>query len=59
MTSTKIRYVVYRARTKYNKKVLVIEADADNIGGTCVNVGCVPKKVRRGFHTIVSGNEGG
>jgi glutathione reductase (NADPH) len=28
---------------EYGKKCLVIEAKT--IGGTCVNVGCVPKKV--------------
>lgn len=32
-----------RAAGRYGKEVLIIEAKA--LGGTCVNVGCVPKKV--------------
>ena len=32
-----------RAAGLYNKKVAIIENRV--IGGTCVNVGCVPKKV--------------
>jgi glutathione reductase (NADPH) len=32
-----------RAADKYGKKVAMIENR--DIGGTCVNVGCVPKKV--------------
>jgi glutathione reductase (NADPH) len=31
------------AAAKYNKKVLIVEQK--RVGGTCVNVGCVPKKV--------------
>ena len=32
-----------RAAAIYNKKIAIIENKA--IGGTCVNYGCVPKKV--------------
>lgn len=34
-----------RRAASYGKKVLVIEAKPNRMGGTCVNVGCVPKKV--------------
>lgn len=34
-----------RRAASYGKKVAVIE-ESDHLGGTCVNVGCVPKKVR-------------
>ncbi|ODV78803.1 glutathione reductase [Suhomyces tanzawaensis NRRL Y-17324] len=34
-----------RRAAKYGAKVLVIEANFNKLGGTCVNVGCVPKKV--------------
>ena len=34
-----------RRAASYGKKVAVIE-ETDYLGGTCVNVGCVPKKVR-------------
>lgn len=34
-----------RRAAKYGKKVLVVEAQYNKLGGTCVNVGCVPKKV--------------
>jgi hypothetical protein len=34
-----------RRAAKYGKKAALIEA-SDRLGGTCVNVGCVPKKVR-------------
>lgn len=33
-----------RRAASYGKRVAVIEADG-KLGGTCVNVGCVPKKV--------------
>ena len=33
-----------RRAASYGKKVAVIE-ETDHLGGTCVNVGCVPKKV--------------
>lgn len=35
---------VSRRAAKYGKKVAVIEA-SPRLGGTCVNVGCVPKKI--------------
>lgn len=34
-----------RRAASYGKKVLLIEAKYNKLGGTCVNVGCVPKKV--------------
>lgn len=34
-----------RRAAKYGAKVLLIEAKLNKLGGTCVNVGCVPKKV--------------
>lgn len=34
-----------RRAASYGKKVLLIEAKFEKLGGTCVNVGCVPKKV--------------
>lgn len=34
-----------RRAAKYGAKVLVIESNFGKLGGTCVNVGCVPKKV--------------
>lgn len=34
-----------RRAASYGKKVLLIEAQYKKLGGTCVNVGCVPKKV--------------
>ncbi|CAH6719152.1 glutathione reductase [[Candida] jaroonii] len=34
-----------RRAASYGKKVLLIEAKFQKLGGTCVNVGCVPKKV--------------
>mmetsp|Transcript_23213 Transcript_23213/g.26436 ORF Transcript_23213/g.26436 Transcript_23213/m.26436 type:complete len:158 (-) Transcript_23213:573-1046(-) len=39
-----------RAATLYNAKVAVIEKS--RLGGTCVNVGCVPKKVMFNAATI-------
>ena len=33
-----------RRAASYGKKVAIIE-QTDHLGGTCVNVGCVPKKV--------------
>lgn len=34
-----------RRAASYGKKVLIIESQYKKFGGTCVNVGCVPKKV--------------
>jgi glutathione reductase (NADPH) len=34
-----------RAAQLYGKKVCIVEATASAWGGTCVNVGCVPKKI--------------
>ncbi|KAI5956429.1 GLR1 [Candida jiufengensis] len=34
-----------RRAAKYGAKVLLIESNFNKLGGTCVNVGCVPKKV--------------
>ncbi|RLV83340.1 Glutathione reductase [Meyerozyma sp. JA9] len=34
-----------RRAASYGKKVLLVEAQFNRLGGTCVNVGCVPKKV--------------
>lgn len=34
-----------RRAASYGKKVLLIEGQYKKLGGTCVNVGCVPKKV--------------
>lgn len=34
-----------RRAASYGKKVLLIESKFHKMGGTCVNVGCVPKKV--------------
>nr|AAF22039.1 glutathione reductase [Candida albicans] len=34
-----------RRAAKYGAKVLLIESNFKKFGGTCVNVGCVPKKV--------------
>ncbi|EER33864.1 glutathione reductase [Candida tropicalis MYA-3404] len=34
-----------RRAAKYGAKVLLIESKFKKLGGTCVNVGCVPKKV--------------
>lgn len=34
-----------RRAAKYGAKVLLIESKYKKLGGTCVNVGCVPKKV--------------
>ncbi|EGV61844.1 Glutathione reductase [Yamadazyma tenuis] len=34
-----------RRAASYGKKVLLVEAKPHKLGGTCVNVGCVPKKV--------------
>ncbi|EMG47974.1 Glutathione reductase [Candida maltosa Xu316] len=34
-----------RRAAKYGAKVLLIESNFKKLGGTCVNVGCVPKKV--------------
>jgi glutathione reductase (NADPH) len=34
-----------RRAASYGKKVLLIESKFKKLGGTCVNVGCVPKKV--------------
>lgn len=34
-----------RRAAKYGAKVLLVEAKFNKLGGTCVNVGCVPKKV--------------
>lgn len=34
-----------RRAASYGKKVLLIESKPEKLGGTCVNVGCVPKKV--------------
>ncbi|KAK6200026.1 glutathione reductase [Scheffersomyces amazonensis] len=34
-----------RRAAKYGAKVLLIESKFEKLGGTCVNVGCVPKKV--------------
>ncbi|KAL3823019.1 hypothetical protein ACHAXA_005207 [Cyclostephanos tholiformis] len=46
-----------RAASLHNRKVLCIERSAYKLGGTCVNVGCVPKKVMFGaasIHQILS-----
>lgn len=34
-----------RRAASYGAKVLLVEANYQKLGGTCVNVGCVPKKV--------------
>ncbi|CAH2352917.1 glutathione reductase [[Candida] railenensis] len=34
-----------RRAASYGKKVLLVESKFNKLGGTCVNVGCVPKKV--------------
>lgn len=34
-----------RRAASYGAKVLLVEANYRKLGGTCVNVGCVPKKV--------------
>ncbi|KAK6462613.1 glutathione reductase [Scheffersomyces coipomensis] len=34
-----------RRAAKYGAKVLLIESKFEQLGGTCVNVGCVPKKI--------------
>lgn len=34
-----------RRAAQYGAKVLVVESNFNKLGGTCVNVGCVPKKV--------------
>ncbi|KAM9915224.1 hypothetical protein OXX59_010600, partial [Metschnikowia pulcherrima] len=34
-----------RRAASYGAKVLLVESKYDKLGGTCVNVGCVPKKV--------------
>ncbi|CUM68365.1 uncharacterized protein PRCAT00006087001 [Priceomyces carsonii] len=34
-----------RRASSYGAKVLLVEANFNKLGGTCVNVGCVPKKV--------------
>ena len=40
-----------RRAAKYGKKVVLIEQKA--VGGTCVNVGCVPKKVMFNLGTFM------
>lgn len=40
-----------RRAASYGKKVAVIEVDG-KLGGTCVNVGCVPKKVSHSHITL-------
>lgn len=34
-----------RRAASYGKKVLLVESKFEKLGGTCVNVGCVPKKL--------------
>jgi glutathione reductase (NADPH) len=41
-----------RASSLHGRKVLCIERGVDRLGGTCVNVGCVPKKVMFGAANI-------
>lgn len=36
--------VARRAAARYGRRVVLIE-DSDRLGGTCVNLGCVPKKI--------------
>ena len=47
-----------RAASFHNKKVLLIEKG--NLGGTCVNLGCVPKKIMfNAAHTMTAIREAG
>ena len=42
-----------RRAASYGKKVAIIE-QTDHLGGTCVNVGCVPKKVSLSLHCALT-----
>lgn len=41
-----------RRAASYGKKVAIVE-DSHRFGGTCVNVGCVPKKVGILYQTLL------